>query len=72
MPPLEKPTKKISMLQMHKENYESNLKLCKPKLIPMQAIPEVSPLSLSWRYFCKIFPTNVDKRKFNILSPKKG
>jgi hypothetical protein len=43
MPPFGKSTKKIRMLQMHKENYESNPKICKQKLIPMHPILEVSP-----------------------------
>jgi hypothetical protein len=31
MAPLEKSTKKLKMLQIHKENYESNPKFCKQK-----------------------------------------
>ncbi len=43
MPSLDKPVTKFRMLQMDKKNYERNLKSCKPKLIPMQAILEVFP-----------------------------
>jgi hypothetical protein len=43
MPTLGKFAKKFRMLQMHKENYEKNSKFCKPKSIPMQAIPKASP-----------------------------
>jgi hypothetical protein len=46
MPPFNKLAKNFRILQMHKENYERNLKSCKPKLIPMQTIFEVFPLSL--------------------------
>jgi hypothetical protein len=43
MPPLGKSIEKIKMLQMHKENYENNSKICKQKLIPMDPILETSP-----------------------------
>jgi len=35
--------KKFRMLYMHKENYESNPKLCKQKLIPINPILEAFP-----------------------------